>query len=94
VITLSQRINISPDQVDKVGKQFDQANREVMQIISRLRSTVNKMQGHWEGNRKSVFQEDFQQQLTNLQKYSQNLANTSQQLHNTARKFRQIDQSR
>jgi len=86
------RIKITPDQVRQVGGQFKQASQQSQEMVGRLQSTMNSMEGEWEGLTKERFYQEFQQWRTSMNQFVELLNNIGQQLDAIAARFEAADQ--
>ena len=87
------QIQIDPDHVEQVAKQFQAKRQESEQIIQHLRSQINSLEGQWEGMTKQRFFNDFQEAEQNMKNFTLLLENISTALKQIATKFRQTDEA-
>jgi len=86
------RILITPDQVDDVARQFEQAAEESNNMVSRLQSTMGTLDAEWDGVAQQRFYQDWQQWHGDMLRYGELLQNIAQQLHAVAARFRAADE--
>jgi WXG100 family type VII secretion target len=86
------QIRILPDQVRQVSAQFKQASQDSQQIMNNLTSTLNGMQGDWEGMTQQRFYQDFEQWKASMNQFAQLLDGIGQQLDAYAARVESVDQ--
>ncbi len=88
------RIKITPEHVRQVGNQFKQASQQSQELVNRLESAVNSMQGEWEGMTKERFYNEFQQWRTTMRQFVELLNSIGQELDTIANRFQGADEPR
>ncbi|MDO7905719.1 WXG100 family type VII secretion target [Paenibacillus sp. JX-17] len=91
---MAGRILITPEQVDQVANQFKSSGEQSQQIVSQLTSSIQGMEGQWEGMTKQRFFQEFQEASKQMQQFVTTLNSISQELTAIANKFRTVDQAR
>ncbi len=87
------QIQIDPDHVEQVAKQFQAKRQESEQIIQHLSCQITGLEGQWKGMTKERFFSDFQEAEQNMKNFTLLLENISTALTQIATKFRQTDQA-
>ncbi|MCF6135453.1 WXG100 family type VII secretion target [Thermoactinomyces vulgaris] len=87
------QIQIDPDHVEQVAKQFQAKRQESEQIIQHLKGQITGLEGQWKGMTKERFFSDFQEAEQNMKNFTLLLENISTALTQIATKFRQTDQA-
>ncbi|HET6261504.1 MAG TPA: WXG100 family type VII secretion target [Chloroflexia bacterium] len=85
------RIKISPEQVRQLSGQFKQASQESQQIFNNLSSSVNNIQGEWEGVTQQRFFQEYEQWKTSMSQFVQLLDSIGAQLDTVAARFENVD---
>ena len=85
------RIKISPEQVRQLSGQFKQASQESQQIFNNLSSSVNNIQGEWEGVTQQRFFQEYEQWKTSMSQFVQLLDSIGAQLDTVAARFESVD---
>lgn len=85
------RINVSPEQVRQVSGQFKQASQESQQIFNNLTTTINNMQGEWEGVAQQRFYQEYDQWKNSMGQFVQMLDSIGTQLEAIATRFETVD---
>lgn len=85
------RIKISPEQVRQLSGQFKQASQESQQIFNSLSSSVNNVQGEWEGVTQQRFFQEYEQWKTSMSQFVQLLDSIGAQLDTVAARFESVD---
>lgn len=85
------QIRVSPDQLRQLSGQFKTASQDSQNIMGNLESSVNNMQGEWEGATQQQFLQEFGQWKASMNQFTQLLDNISQELNNYATKLESID---
>lgn len=91
---MDQRINLHPEELQQLSKEFAQASQHGQTIIQQLDTIMNEMEGQWEGDRQREFYRRIHESLSSVKSYLHGLQETSTQLQQTASRFREADQSR
>lgn len=84
-------IKISPERIDGVAKEFDQAHQTSDQLIGRLKTTIQSLTGEWEGATKTRFFQDFESAKNNMTQFLALLDNIKKDLTEISTKFRTTD---
>lgn len=87
------RIQIDPDQLESIAKEFQAKRQESDQIIQTLDSRIQSLHGQWQGRTSDRFFVDFEEAKQNMKNFTQLLENISTALNQIAQKFRQTDQA-
>ncbi|NMO97807.1 WXG100 family type VII secretion target [Paenibacillus lemnae] len=90
---MSNRILITPEQLDQVSSQFSQSGQQSREIVRRLESSMMGMEGQWEGMTRERFYGDYQQARMTMNKFVECLHSVSTELKQISVKFRTTDQS-
>ncbi|MCM3781819.1 WXG100 family type VII secretion target [Neobacillus mesonae] len=88
---MSNRIKVTPEQIEQVGKQFEQGQNQSRQIVEGLTRSIEQMQSQWEGMTRERFYVQFQESRQQMSKFLECLHNVSTDLHQIATKFREAD---
>ncbi|MES9741106.1 WXG100 family type VII secretion target [Bacillus sp. BK006] len=88
------RILVSPDELEKVAKQFKAASDQNQQASTKLSQTVSAMNSQWDGMTSERFFHDFEQSKKQMKQYTQLLEQVSTELKQIAQRFRQADNAR
>lgn len=91
---MNQRINLHPEELQQLSKEFSQASQNGQTIIQQLNTMIHESDGQWEGERQREFYQRIQESLSSVKSYLNGLQETSAQLQQTASRFREADQSR
>ncbi len=71
--------------------QFKQAGEQSRQMLSTLNSSVEGMQGEWEGMTQQRFFQEYEQWKSSMTQFAQQLDDISHQLDSVAARFETID---
>ncbi|ANS75337.1 type VII secretion protein EsxA [Paenibacillus yonginensis] len=86
------RILITPEEMDNVAKQFSSAADQSRDMASKLNSTIQSMQGQWEGMTQQKFFQRYETDKKNMDTYINMLKDVSTELNKIAERFRTADQ--
>ncbi|MEF3355885.1 WXG100 family type VII secretion target [Paenibacillus sp. GYB006] len=90
---MDQRINLHPEELQQLSKEFAQASQNGQTIIQQLNTIIQQSDGQWEGDRHKEFYPRIQESLSLVKSYLKGLQETSTELQQTASRFREADQS-
>lgn len=91
---MDQRINLYPEELQQISRQFTQASQNGQSVVQQLNKMILESEGQWEGERQREFLQRIQESLTSVQSYLNGLQETGTQLQQTAVRFHNADQSR
>ncbi|GIL15521.1 MAG: hypothetical protein BroJett039_06940 [Chloroflexota bacterium] len=83
---------VSPSDIHEAATDFRRASKDMQKLASNLDSTMERLQGKWQGSSQQLFYRDYklwQQQSLGL---AQMLANISKELEAMAERFAAADQ--
>ncbi|UHA72075.1 WXG100 family type VII secretion target [Paenibacillus sp. 481] len=88
---MSQRIMITPEEIDGVAGQFKRASSESQSLIGNLNTQINGLHGRWEGMTQQRFFQEFEQAKKNMNEFVTLLESINTQLTQISTRFRQAD---
>lgn len=91
---MDQRINLYPEELQQISRQFTQASQNGQTVVQQLNKMILESEGQLEGERQREFLQRIQESLTSVQSYLSGLQETGTQLQQTAVRFQNADQSR
>lgn len=89
---MSNRILITPEQLEQVSTQFAQSGQQSREIVDRLSRSILEMESQWEGMTRERFYGDYQQARATMNKYLECLETISTDLKQISVKFRTTDE--
>lgn len=89
---MSNRILVTPEQLEQVSAQFAQSGQLSSDIVERLQRSIHEMEGQWEGMTRERFYGDYQQARATMTKFVEGLHRISTELNQISGKFRTADQ--
>ncbi len=89
---MSNRILITPEQLEQVSTQFAQSGQQSREIVDRLSRSILEMESQWEGMTRERFYGDYQQARATMNKYLECLQTISSDLKQISVKFRTTDE--
>ncbi|KKO53415.1 WXG100 family type VII secretion target [Paenibacillus sp. DMB20] len=90
---MSNRILVTPEQLEQISAQFSQSGQQGGDIVQRLQGSIMQMEGQWEGITRERFYGEYQQARITMNKFVECLHNVSTELKQIAVKFRSTDGS-
>lgn len=91
---MSNRILVTPEQLEQVSTQFAQSGQQSREIVDRLSRSILEMESQWEGMTRERFYGDYQQARATMNKYLECLQTISTDLKQISVKFRTTDEMR
>lgn len=91
---MDQRIDLQPEELLQIAKEFYQATQNGQSVIQQLNTVINESEGQWEGERQKEFYHRIQESLSSIKEYLNGLQETGTKLQQTASRFQEADQSR
>lgn len=77
---MSNRILITPEQLEQVSTQFAQSGQQSREIVDRLSRSILEMESQWEGMTRERFYGDYQQARATMNQYLECLQTISTDL--------------
>ncbi|SMF82705.1 WXG100 family type VII secretion target [Paenibacillus uliginis N3/975] len=90
---MSNRILVTPEQLNQVSSQFSQSGQQSSDIVQRLQQSIQQMEGQWEGITRERFYGEYQQARITMNKFIECLHTVSTELNQISVKFRTADES-
>ncbi|MDF2628852.1 MAG: type secretion protein EsxA [Symbiobacteriaceae bacterium] len=84
-------IRITPEQVRMVAGEFKSSSVQSQEIVTKLTSQINGMQGEWDGLTKEQFYTQFQEWQVKMREFVGVLDHINQQLVAIANRFEAAD---
>lgn len=84
-------IKITPETVRGVAAEFKSSSAQSQEIVTKLTSQINSMQGDWEGLTKEQFYQQFQEWQVKMREFVGVLDHINQQLVAIANRFEAAD---
>lgn len=91
-IFMSNRILVTPEQLEQVSSQFAQSGQLSSEIVQRLQQSIHELEGQWQGVTRERFYGEYQQARTNMLKFVECLQSISTELKQISAKFRTTDE--
>ncbi|WP_145038481.1 WXG100 family type VII secretion target [Paenibacillus sp. Y412MC10] len=89
---MSNRILVTPEQLEQVSAQFAQSGQLSGDMVQRLQRSIHEMEGQWEGMTRERFYGDYQHARTTMLKFVECLQTISTELKQISVKFRSTDE--
>ncbi|ACX66184.1 MULTISPECIES: WXG100 family type VII secretion target [unclassified Paenibacillus] len=89
---MSNRILVTPEQLEQVSAQFAQSGQLSGDLVQRLQRSIHEMEGQWEGMTRERFYGDYQHARTTMLKFVECLQTISAELKQISVKFRSTDE--
>ncbi|WP_433940483.1 WXG100 family type VII secretion target [Paenibacillus lautus] len=89
---MSNRILVTPEQLEQVSAQFAQSGQLSGDMVQRLQRSIHEMEGQWEGMTRERFYGDYQHARTTMLKFVECLQTISAELKQISVKFRSTDE--
>ncbi|MCM3258656.1 WXG100 family type VII secretion target [Paenibacillus lautus] len=89
---MSNRILVTPEQLEQVSAQFAQSGQLSGDMVQRLQRSIHEMEGQWEGMTRERFYGDYQHARTTMLKFVECLQTISTELKQISVKFRSADE--
>jgi WXG100 family type VII secretion target len=86
-------ILVTPEQLEAVSRQFEQARQEIARMNGELTLQVLMMEALWDGTTKQRFYSDFVMARSNMATAVELTSSISRELRNHAEKFRLADEA-
>ncbi|BFH60155.1 WXG100 family type VII secretion target [Paenibacillus azoreducens] len=86
------RILITPEEIDKASSLFKTTSQQSRELVNKLNSTIQSMQGQWDGMTQQRFFQRYETDKKNMETYITMLNDVSQELAKIAERFRAADQ--
>lgn len=90
---MSNRILVTPEQLNQVSTQFSQSGQQSSDIVQRLQQLIQQMEGQWEGITRERFYGEYQQARITMNKFIECLHTVSTELNQISVKFKTTDES-
>ncbi|WP_106765880.1 WXG100 family type VII secretion target [Paenibacillus faecalis] len=90
---MSNRILVTPEQLNQVSSQFSQSGQLSSDIVQRLQQSIQQMEQQWEGITRERFYGEYQQARVIMNQFLERLHTVSTELDQIADKFRTVDAS-
>lgn len=91
-VFMSNRILVTPEQLEQVSAQFAQSGQLSGDMVQRLQRSIHEMEGQWEGMTRERFYGDYQHARTTMLKFVECLQTISTELKQISVKFRSADE--
>lgn len=91
-VFMSNRILVTPEQLEQVSAQFAQSGQLSGDLVQRLQRSIHEMEGQWEGMTRERFYGDYQHARTTMLKFVECLQTISAELKQISVKFRSTDE--
>lgn len=91
-VFMSNRILVTPEQLEQVSAQFAQSGQLSGDMVQRLQRSIHEMEGQWEGMTRERFYGDYQHARTTMLKFVECLQTISTELKQISVKFRSTDE--
>ncbi|MEC0202941.1 WXG100 family type VII secretion target [Paenibacillus lautus] len=89
---MSNRILVTPEQLEQVSTQFAQSGQLSSDMVERLQRSIQEMEGQWQGMTRERFYGDYQQARATMIKFVECLQSISTELKQISVKFRSTDE--
>lgn len=89
---MTNRILVSPEQLEQVARQFAQSGQQSQQMVMSLHQSVQQMEALWQGMTRERFYSQYMETRIRMDKFVESLHTVSKELEHIAVKFRQADQ--
>ncbi|MGC6589013.1 WXG100 family type VII secretion target [Paenibacillus sp. Dod16] len=89
---MSNRILVTPEQLEQVSTQFAQSGQLSSDMVERLQRSIHEMEGQWQGMTRERFFGDYQQARATMIKFVECLQSISTELKQISVKFRSTDE--
>lgn len=86
------RIQVTPEQLEGVAKDFQNAYLQSFNLISGLNTKIRDLEARWSGMKSEKFYRNYQQAYQQYNQYLTTLQNIEKELKDIAVRFRQTDQ--
>ncbi|MFB5673779.1 WXG100 family type VII secretion target [Paenibacillus terreus] len=90
---MSSRIQVTPEQLEKVSSQFGQAYQQSNQMVLRLQQSIQQIESQWEGMTRERFYAEYVEAKSRMSAFVASLHNVQMELQQIADKFRSTDAS-
>ncbi|MFI2858293.1 WXG100 family type VII secretion target [Paenibacillus sp. JSM ZJ436] len=90
---MSNRILVTPEQLDDISSRFSLASQQGRELVRRLESSIYQMESQWEGMTRERFFGDYQQARSTMNQFVACLHNVSTELRQISHRFRSTDLS-
>ena len=91
-VFMSNRILVTPEQLEQVSTQFAQSGQLSDDMVERLQRSIHEMEGQWQGMTRERFFGDYQQARATMIKFVECLQSISTELKQISVKFRSTDE--
>ncbi|PJN55830.1 hypothetical protein PAEVO_25520 [Paenibacillus sp. GM2FR] len=89
---MSNRILVTPEQLEQVSTQFAQSGQLSSDMVERLQRSIQEMEGQWQGMTRERFYGDYQQARATMIKFVECLQSICTELKQISVKFRSTDE--
>lgn len=89
---MSNRILVTPEQLEQVSAQFAQSGQLSSDMVEWLQRSIYEMEGQWQGMTRERFYGDYQQARTIMIQFVESLHKISTELKQISGKFRTADE--
>ncbi|MEX3615935.1 WXG100 family type VII secretion target [Paenibacillus glucanolyticus] len=89
---MSNRILVTPEQLEQVSAQFAQSGQLSSDMVERLQQSIHEMEGQWQGMTRERFYGDYQQARSIMIQFVESLHKISTELKQISGKFRTTDE--
>lgn len=88
---MSNRILVTPEQLEQLSAKFSQSGQQAGDLIQRLHGSMMQLEGQWDGITRERFYGEYQHARVTMNKFTECLHNVSVELNQIAGKFRTAD---
>lgn len=85
-------IVVAPERLETTANVFDAKKEEMQGIIQTLRSTLDSLDGEWEGVAQTRFYARWNETLPQMIRFADMLGDIAAELRRIAQAFREVDQ--
>lgn len=86
------RISMSPDELEQIAKDYGEASRIIIDMLTKLNGTQNKLEANWEGKAFQKFDQQFESLKPKVEEFSDLMLEIEKQLIGTAQAVREHDE--
>lgn len=91
-IFMSNRILVTPEQLQQVSSQFAQSGQLSSDMVQQLQRSIHELESQWQGMTRERFYGEYQQARSTMLKFVECLQSISTELNQISVKFRTTDE--
>ncbi|KOR89825.1 WXG100 family type VII secretion target [Paenibacillus solani] len=89
---MSNRILVTPEQLEQVSSQFAQSGQLSSDMVQQLQRSIHELESQWQGMTRERFYGEYQQARSTMLKFVECLQSISTELNQISVKFRTTDE--